>query len=123
MISDDLPRAPARSKELLEVWVQEFLTRHATDLMSIKVVIQDGSDGLDTGLVVVHLRGGAADVYMQPTAPDSLEWETTLTARAEDMTLSPYELSAVATEISVASSLCAFLQFKSLEWDRMTGMH
>lgn len=123
MIHDDLPQAPARSKDLLDTWVREFISRNTADLMNIKVVIQDGSDGLDTGLVVVRLHEGAAEVYMQPAGPDSIEWETTLTARPEDLTLSPYELSTLAAELAVAGSLCAFLQFKSLEWDRMRGMH
>ncbi|WP_157532586.1 hypothetical protein [Microbacterium oleivorans] len=99
------------------------MTENAADLVHVKVAVQDGSDGRDTGLVVVNLGNAGAEIYMQPTALDSTRWETTLTARPEDMTISPYKLAALAAEVTLASSLCTFLQFKSLEWDRMSGMH
>lgn len=121
--NDDLVQAPPRSKELLETWVQEFAAQNSTRAMSIDVAIQDGAEGRDTGLVVVRLSHGGAEVFMQPVSLDSTEWETTLTARPGELTLSPLMLSSLAAEVAVASSLCAFLQFKSLEWDRMRGMH
>ncbi len=120
---DRPPHAPARSKELLDKWVKEFISRTAAADLDAEVVAQDGSDGRDTGLVVVRLHHGSAEVYMQPITLDSTEWETTLTARPDELTLSPYQLAALASEVAVASSLCSFLQFKSLEWDRMRGMH
>lgn len=116
-------RVPVRTKVLLEGWVKEFLDENAADQVHIKVAVQDGSDGRDTGLVVMHLGNAGAEVYMQPTALDSTVWETTLTARPGDVTLSPYKLAALAAEVTLASSLCTFLQYKSLEWDRMSGMH
>lgn len=118
-----MPSAPPRSKELLESWVREFISQNSSNGMSIDVAVQDGSEGRDTGLVVVRLNHGGAEVFMQPTSLDSTEWETTLTARPGELTLSPYKLSSLASEVALASSLCAFLQFKSLEWDRMRGMH
>ena len=32
-------------------------------------------------------------------------------------------LNTQALQVAIAGNLCAFLQFKSLEWDRMSGMH
>ncbi len=122
MDKSDAPRIPARTTALLQSWVDEFVERNASDLVHIKVAVQDGSDGRDTGLVVVQLDNGGADIYMQPAGIDSLEWEITLTARPYDLTLSPYRMAAVASQVNVATSLCTFLQFKSLEWDRMSGM-
>ena len=123
MQADDLPRVPARTKSLLESWIDEFLAENATEAVSIQVAVQDGSEGRDTGLVIVHLSNGSSDVYMQPDGLDSTKWVTTLTSRPGDLTLPPVKLAALAAEVSLASSLCLFLQFKSLEWDRMSGMH
>lgn len=122
-VERDRIRVPVRTKELLESWVNEFLKENITDSVQIRVAVQDGSDGRDTGLVTVYLGNANAEVYMQPAAFDGTEWEATLTARPADVTLSPYKLAALAAEVALASSLCTFLQFKSLEWDRMSGMH
>lgn len=118
-----MAKVPARTKALLEQWVDEFtrLTTHA--LVEVTVAVQDGGGGRDTGLVIVKLGGGAADMHMQPSSLDNVEWEVTLTSRPGDLTLTPFEMSALAAQVAVASNLCSFLQFKSLEWDRMSGMH
>ncbi|MDD7930708.1 hypothetical protein [Microbacterium thalli] len=111
-----------RTKTLLEEWVSEFLAQEQTQELSVKVAIQDGSEGLDTGLVIMHLRNAPAEVYMQPRGIDELEWEATLTARTDDLTLKPQQMSGLAAEVALAANLCTFLQFKSIEWDRMSGM-
>ncbi|MCK6079504.1 hypothetical protein KZX37_02575 [Microbacterium sp. EYE_5] len=122
-MSEDPTRVPVRSKDLLEQWVAEFMATWHSNATTIKVAVQDGSDGRDTGLVVVHLVNANADIYMEPVGIDRAEWATTLTARPSDATLSPYSLVALGAEVTMAGNLCMFLQFKSLEWDRMTGMH
>lgn len=121
-MSDDAPRVPVRTKTLLEEWVSEFLAQEQTQELSVKVAIQDGSEGLDTGLVIMHLRNAPAEIYMQPRGIDELEWEATLTARTDDLTLKPQQMSGLAAEVALAANLCTFLQFKSIEWDRMSGM-
>ncbi|GLJ79976.1 hypothetical protein [Microbacterium imperiale] len=122
-MTDDVPRVPVRTKTLLEGWVAEFLAQEQTQqTLSVKVAIQDGSDGLDTGLVIMHLRNAPAEIYMQPRGFDEPEWEATLTARTDDLTLNPQQMSGLAAEVALAANLCAFLQFKSIEWDRMSGM-
>ena len=123
MDSADQPQAPARTRPLLQTWAEEFIKLSSSDPVRIKVAIQDGSDGRDTGLVLVHLDEGAGEIYMQPTGIDEVTWEITLTARPQDLTLSPYRMSVITSQLNFATNLCAFLQFKSLEWDRMSGMH
>ncbi|RZI79981.1 MAG: hypothetical protein EOO67_19895, partial [Microbacterium sp.] len=104
MHAEDLPRVPARTKTLLESWIDEFLAENAADAVSIQVAVQDGSEGRDTGLVIVHLSNGSSDVYMQPDGLDSTKWVTTLTSRPGDLTLPPVKLAALASETSAASA-------------------
>lgn len=82
------------------------------------MALQDGSEGADTGLVIVHLKNEYADIYMQPRGPDDPLWEATLTPRPQDVALTSYQLASVAAEFVVAGNLCTFLQFKSLDFDR-----
>ncbi len=117
-----MTRVPVRTKTLLEQWVAEFVEQGQSHGVEIKVAIQDGSEGLDTGLVIVHLQNAPADIYLQPRGIDEPEWEATLSARSEDLTLTPYAMAGLAAEVAFAGTLCTFLQFKSLQWDRMTGM-
>lgn len=117
-----MTRVPVRTKTLLEQWVAEFVEQGQPHGVEIKVAIQDGSEGLDTGLVIVHLQNAPADIYLQPRGIDDPEWEATLSARSEDLTLTPYAIAGLASEVAFAGTLCSFLQFKSLQWDRMTGM-
>ncbi len=117
----DLSDVPYRSKALLEEWVQEFREQGHSIAGSLDVALQDGSDGADTGLVIVHLKNEYADVYMQPQGLDDPLWEATLTPRPGDLNLTPYQLAGLAAELVVAGNLCTFLQFKSLDWDRASG--
>lgn len=114
---------PARTKALLQQWVDEFVALNTHALMHINVAVQEGVDGRDTGLVIVRLGNGGADMHMQPCSLDSVEWEVTLAARPDDLTLPAFQMSALGAQVAIAGNLCAFLQFKSLEWDRMSGMH
>ncbi|MGZ7254177.1 hypothetical protein ACXWO5_11200, partial [Streptococcus pyogenes] len=58
---------PFRSRETLEQWVAEFHDARGAG-ERIKVIVQDGSDGNDTGLVVVPLTHASASVFMEPLA-------------------------------------------------------
>ena len=118
----DSPRVPVRSKALLEEWVAEFFAQPSRAQPGVKVAIQDGSDGRDTGLVIFRLTNVPADVYMEPVGFDDHRWVATLATRISDLTLTPYAMTTLATEVALAAALCDFLQFKSLEWDRMSGM-
>lgn len=104
---------PFRSKHTLEHWLDEFISsRRAGDL--IKVVIQDGSDGSDTGLIIVELRNATTSVFMQPSELGGLRWRTTIEPQPEPTVLTSHQLSSLAAELQVAAELCAFLEAKSL---------
>ena len=103
--------------------MQEFRDQGHLFAGQLKVVDQEDADSQDTGLVVMNLMNAKASIYMQPTGYDEPLWEATLTARPDDLTLSPHDMASLAAELVVAGNLCAFLQWKSLEWDRESGMH
>ena len=104
---------PFRSKHTLEAWLEEFRTTREGGSM-IKVLLQDGVDGADTGLVVVPLRNDSLEIYMQPVAPDDPRWAVSLEPRDLAAELSAAELHALAAELLVAASLCQFLEEKSV---------
>jgi hypothetical protein len=120
MSTDDL-EVPYRTRTLLEEWVTEFREQGHSVAGELDVVFQDGSDGRDTGLVIVHLKNAPADIYMQPRGLNDPLWEATLSARSDDLTISPHHLAGLAAEVVVAGNLCTFLQYKSLDWDRESG--
>ncbi|MEZ3155477.1 hypothetical protein AB1K56_00975 [Microbacterium sp. BWR-S6Y] len=123
-MNDELEDSPPRrSGDQLRVWVSEFLGQGHAVSGTIKVVAQEDADRQDTGLVVMNLRNTTASIYMQPRGYDDPLWEATLTARPEDLTLSPHDMASLAAELVIAGNLCSFLQFKSLEWDRESGRH
>jgi hypothetical protein len=72
-------------------------------------------------LVVVNLVHGEGAVYLEPRGYDDPLWLATLTASDSDETMTPFVLAGLAAELVVAGNLCAFLQWKSLEWDRESG--
>ena len=121
MDTDQGSGVPYRSKMLLEEWVKEFLEQGHSIAGQLNVVLQDGADGRDTGLVIVRLQNALADIYMQPRGIDDPLWEATLTARTADLTMTPYQLAGLAAEVVVSGNLCTFLQYKSLDWDRQAG--
>ncbi len=123
-MNDELEDSPPRrSGDQLKVWVDEFLAQGHAIVGSIKVVDQEDADRQDTGLVVMNLRNAKASIYMQPRGYDDPLWEATITSRPEDLTLNPHDMASLAAELVIAGNLCAFLQFKSLEWDRKSGQH
>lgn len=117
MSADGSPR-PHRSKAVLEQWVQEFREQGHSIAGRLNVALQDGSEGGDTGLVIVHMKNEHADILMQPRSADDPLWEATLTPRSRDATLTPHQLAGLAAELVVAGNLCTFLQFKSLDFER-----
>jgi hypothetical protein len=104
---------PFRSKQTLEAWVEEFRTTREGGAL-ITVLVQDGVEGADTGLVTVPLRDDATEIYMQPVAVGDPAWSITIGMRDAETTLSAAQLHGLAAELLVAASLCQFLQEKSI---------
>src|SRR5690348_3700482 len=70
------PTVPFRSKATLETWLEEFhRSREAGDL--IRVAVQDGSEGADTGLVIVPLHNADISLYMEPIEIGDERWRVT----------------------------------------------
>ncbi len=112
---------PRRSREQLEAWVAEFEEEQHCIAGSISVAPQEDAATEDTGLVLLRLRTTSASVIIKPRGYDDPYWELILTEQSEDLTMSVHDIASLAAEYSVASNLCAFLQWKSLDWDRQSG--
>ena len=111
---------PFRSKETLEAWLDEFRTTREGGSL-INVLVQDGDDGADTGLVIVPLRNESTEIYMQPASLGSPRWVVTLGQRAGSYELTSAELQGLAAELAVAASLCQFLQEKSVDHEESSA--
>ncbi len=102
---------PFRSKATLEAWLTEFRTQ-GHDVPGT-VAMQDGSDGRDTGLIILELTESKTAVYMQPVALHDPRWAVTFQGRPFDVTLTPREVDALGREVVKVGELCAFLEEKS----------
>lgn len=103
---------PFRSQATLERWLEEFRAFAYPFDGTIKVMQQDGDDG-DTGLVGVRLANASTVTYVQPEAPYSMRWVVTMESREDAVVLDSAGLLKLASELTVVSALCAFLQVKS----------
>lgn len=119
-IADSPPR---RSQELLREWVQDFINQGHLVASDVRVVDQEDTDGRDTGLVVIGLEHADGFIHLEPVGYDEPLWQVTLSLDDGDATMPPYVLASLAAELVVAGNLCTFLQWKSLEWDRDSGLH
>ncbi|HCJ48170.1 MAG TPA: hypothetical protein DHW40_02365 [Microbacterium sp.] len=101
-----------RTREILEQWLNEFREqRSAGD--AVKVVIQDGSTGRDTGLVVVPLRHSNASIHIEPAQPGDAQWRITIDALEDITILDSHQLQELAHELGVAAELCSYLEFRA----------
>jgi len=112
---------PRRSRKQLQVWVDEFEENEHCIAGSISVAPQEDDGEEDTGLVILRLRYASSSVYMKPRGYDDPLWEMTITPQPRELGLSVQGIASLAAELVVASNLCTFLQWKSLEWDRESG--
>ena len=104
---------PFRSKKTLEQWLDEFRTTREGGAL-INVLVQDGDEGADTGLVVVPLKNAALDIYMQPVTVGEEKWSVSFEPQVQPFDLSPAQLQGCAAELALAASLCQFLEEKSV---------
>jgi len=108
-----------RSKETLETWLSEFRSaREAGDL--IRVIIQDGSDGSDTGLVIVPVKNSSVSIFMQPIQIGEAQWSITLEPSDENTVLTSHQLHSLASELAVAAELCSYLEARSIGHDEQS---
>lgn len=102
-----------RSKETLEAWLEDFRReREAGEL--VRVIIQDGSDGSDTGLVIVPLKRSTMSIYVQPARIGADRWNVTLELQDQPSVLNSHQLHALSVELAVAAELCAYLEARSV---------
>lgn len=114
---------PRRTRQQLEQWVQEFQDEEHCIAGTIQVAPQEDAESEDTGLVILRLRNASASIFMKPRSYDDPMWELTLTEQPDELVLSVHDVTSLAAEYVIASNLCTFLQWKSLEWDRQSGRH
>ncbi|HCJ48293.1 hypothetical protein NH287_07285 [Microbacterium sp. CnD16-F] len=102
------------SKQTLEHWVAEFIdARNAGE--DIRVAVQDGSGGEDTGLVLIPLTSAPNSVWIEPReSGDDLSWHVFIEPAGETLDLTSFELNALTHELQIAAELCAYLQERSL---------
>lgn len=104
---------PFRNLATLESWIAEFRDLGYETAGSVKVIVQDGDDGADTGLVGVRLAYASTAVYLQPATDARGRWEATMEPRDEAVVLDAAGLLRLSSELAVLSALCTFLQTKS----------
>ncbi|AZS43654.1 hypothetical protein E1I21_10790 [Microbacterium oleivorans] len=102
------------SKATLEHWVAEFIDARSAG-EEIRVAVQDGSGGEDTGLVLIPLESAPNEVWIEPRDEgDDLSWHVFIQPAEQTLELTSFELNALTHELQIAAELCAFLQEKSL---------
>lgn len=104
---------PFRNLATLESWIAEFRGLDYEIAGSLKVIVQDGDAGADTGLVGVHLAYASTAVYLQPIPGGGGRWEATMEPRDDSVVLDAAGLLRLSSELAMLSSLCTFLQTKS----------
>jgi hypothetical protein len=108
-------KVPFRSKETLQVWLDEFAADEANGSGAAYVADQEPVDGRDSGLVIFPLHNATTSVYIQPTETGAPDWRVTFEPQPEATELSPDALYDLCRELANAAALCAFLQTKSVE--------
>ncbi len=105
---------PFHSREMLEQWLGEFAGLGYSISDRVKVIPQDGTDGLDTGLIALNLLESMTLTYIQPEPLGSIHWGITFEAREADLKLGAGRTLELSAELAMVSILCTFLQTKSL---------
>jgi len=105
---------PYRSFTTLQAWVAEFTAaRGCGDLF--KVIPQDGSDGADTGLIVIPIHGETTTAYLEPSTDGASRWCIQFEPRSRPAVMSGAEVRAMASQLQLAAELCDYIEQKSVE--------
>ena len=106
---------PFRSINTLRSWLDEFAGLGYPTAEAARVIVQDGAEDADTGLVVFQFVNSPTLAYLQPEPP-ALEWVITIEGREGSIPMRPSTAMNVAYEYSVVSALGTFLEAKSRMW-------
>ncbi|WP_345800299.1 hypothetical protein AAIB33_12575 [Microbacterium sp. AZCO] len=104
----------------LESWVAEFERLGYPLHGAIRVIVQDGEAGADTGLVAMRMFDSPTEIYIEPPTESRPEWTVMFEPRTEPVRLGASAVKALASELATLSALCAFLQQKSEAISRYT---
>ena len=104
-----------RSVDTLRSWLDEFAGLGYPTAEAARVIVQDGAQDADTGLVVFQFVNSPTLAYLQPEPP-SLEWVITIEGREASIPMRPSTAMNVAYEFSVVSALGTFPEAKSRIW-------
>jgi hypothetical protein len=104
---------PYRTRELLQLWMDEFIADEPSAACHLDVLRHDGDAGDDTGLVIVRLQNAATDVYLQPAGPGDPGWEVHFGPRPHDFALSAERVKALSDELAIAAQVCVFLETRA----------
>jgi len=102
-----------RNLETLESWLAEYRGLGNARADAARVMVQDGEDGANTGLVTFRLDHASTVVFIQPATQDATGWVATMEPREESVILDAAGLLALSAELAAVSELCAFLEEKS----------
>lgn len=111
---------PFRSKETLDAWVAEF--RAEGHDVPGEVALQDGSEGDDTGLVLLRLTSAGTQTFMQPVGHGDPRWLVTFEPRYDTVSLTPIQVESMGRELQLIAALCSFLQAKSADHIEAHGL-
>jgi hypothetical protein len=105
---------PFRSLKTLQSWLDEFEQLGYRFASEVKVIQQDGAGGADTGLVSVRLVDAGTVITIQPEIRGAIRWAITMEPRDSPVMMDAPAVLNLAAELTVVSTLCAFLQAKSV---------
>lgn len=104
---------PFRSQRTLELWVDEFNALGHPLGGVVRVIVQDGNDGANTGLVWIRLGNAPTGAFIQPVSEDGTVWAVTFEPRDEPVTVSAVDVLALSRELKTVSLLCQYLEDRS----------
>lgn len=105
--------ATPHTLEDLEGWVAEFVDRYAPLASEVRVVVQDGEGGADTGLIEVRMRQAGTVTTVAPENDTSGRWVISFEAREEPLRLDADGVMKLSRELAVVSQLAGFLDARS----------
>lgn len=101
----------------LQGWIDEFTDLHAPFVSEVVVLIQDGEDGADTGLVEIRMVNATTVTTIEPEFVGSNRWVTVFDARDEPLRLDAKTVMWLSRELATVSELCSFLERKASAYE------